>query len=121
MCGFKLELHDESEKVAASCKDSALYLTELSKCNLLKDSALQSVRWRSLTMSHYMHCPPLFFASLFSTGADLVAELNTCKVAWHAIQVRERLKHKYKDVNGIWCSIPWAGWQVVRDLFTLLA
>ena len=121
MCGFKLEIHDESEKVAAKDKTSPLYLTELSKSNMLKDSALQVVRWRSLTMSHYMHCPPLFFASLFSTGAELQAALQKCRVAWHAIQVCERLRHKYKDVNSIWCSLPWASWGVVRDFFTLLA
>ena len=68
LCGFKLEIHDESEKVAANYKTSPMYLTELSKCKMLKGSALQVVRWRSPTMSHYMHCPIALCNVVFHRG-----------------------------------------------------
>ena len=120
-CGFKLEIFDGFEKVAAEDAGSLMYLTELSKCNMLKDSALQVVRWRSLTMSHYIHCPPLLSALLLSSGAEVEVALQKCKVSWHAIQVCERLRRKCKEVNYVWCNIPWASWGVAKSLFVLLA
>ena len=79
-CGYKLEFHTASEKLAAMDCGSALYQAELARAQMHWDSARAIVRYRSMTHAHYIECPPLMFVALVnSSGAPLKLALDKCK------------------------------------------
>ena len=121
-CGYKLEFHTASEKLEAMDSGSALYQAELAKAQMHWDSARAVVRYRAMTQAHYIDCPPLLFALLVnSSGAPLKLALGKCKKAWEAICYCESQRHKFKEVMAIWQCLPWASWEICREVFVLLA
>ena len=120
-CGFKLELFDDSETVDSKDCKSALYTAEHAKAEFMQRAMVQILRFRGLTHSQYTCLPHFNFVLLLGTGDELQLGLAKAKSAWSALQRVEWLRHSYKEVNAIWCNIPFANWEIVRQVFVMPA
>ena len=114
--GFQVELSHSTEKVDALDKCSPLYQSQLELAKLMWAGAVQIVRFRALSHMHYVGCPPLTFVGLLCTGQRLLDALAECKLAWATISYIETQRHSFKELDNIWSNIPFASWEVVREI-----
>ena len=119
--GFRLEFYDKSEKADAVDVCSGLFMAEKAKCTMMCKGALQVVRFRALSQEHYTMLPPQMFVGLLGSADRQVAALLKCKEAWDTIQLIEQNRFKYIQLDRLWHNLPFAKWEVVREVLTLLS
>lgn len=119
--GFKLEFFHPSEKHDALDKGSALYQTQCELSKLMWAGAVQIVRFRALSHMHYTSCPPFMFVGLLCSGQRQLDTLKQCELAWQTISYIEVQRHNYKELDKIWANMPFASWEIVREILTILS
>ena len=119
--GLQVEFAHPSEKQDALDKDSHLYLIQLQLSQLVWSGALHITRFRALSHMHYVGCPPSIFVGLLCEGQRQLDCLKQCKLAWQTISFIEVQRHNFKELDNIWSNIPFASWEIVREVLTILS
>ena len=120
-CGFHIELGHSSEKEYGLDPKSELYVAQQNMAKVMWQAALQIVRFRSLSHMHYIGQAPTCFVELLSTGDKLVRALELCKTMWDTIQYIEKHRHNFKELDKVWANIPWATYEVIREILVILS
>ena len=120
-CGCHIELGHSSEKEYGLDPKSELYVAQQNLAKVMWQAALQIVRFRSLSHMHYIGQAPTCFVELLSTGDKLVMALELCNTMWDTIQYIEKQRHNFKELDKVWANIPWATYEVIREILVILS
>ena len=89
-----------------------------SSCGQVQSRLFAFVLWATCITLVVLH---LHLWGLLCTGQRLLDALAECKLAWATISYIETQRHSFKELDKIWSNMPFASWEVVREILAILS